>query len=65
MNLELSNSGTAEGKRSCCGGRGLGGLPLILIPQVARRIKGILVRDILPSIPENASTAHGSFIGPQ
>ena len=39
-------SNVNDDERSCCGGVGLGGLKLVLIPQVARRIKGILVRDI-------------------
>ena len=42
---EFSN-GADEEKRSCFGGWALGGLRVVLTPQAARRIKGILVRDM-------------------
>ena len=46
MNLGFS-IGTCDAIRSCFGGGGLGGVNDALNPQVTRRIKGILVRDIL------------------
>ena len=46
MNLGLS-IGTRESMRSFAGGGGLGGVRVVLNPQVARRINGILVIDII------------------
>jgi hypothetical protein len=51
-NPEYSN-GTDEEKRSCCGGWGFGGVQLMLIPQVTRRIKGILVSISMYVDPRN------------
>ena len=41
--------GTRDCMRSCFGGVGLGDVVDILNPQVARRIHGILVRDVIHS----------------
>ena len=46
MNLGVS-IGTFEAMRSFFGGGGLGGVKDTLNPQVARRINGILVIDII------------------
>ena len=52
--------GTPEEMRSCLGGGGLGGVMDVLNPQVARRMKGILVRDI--SLATKVDLAYPSFI---
>lgn len=54
--------GTAEEMRSCLGGGGLGGVMDVLNAHIARRVKGILVKDIRVDLGENLSTTHCSFI---
>ena len=55
MNLGFS-IGACDAMSSCFGGGGLGDVRDVLNPQATRRIKGILVRDILSATTETSFT---------